>query len=114
MKKLILVVLGLCFFIGIGNALADCTVTVNWTPSIDTNAAIQQVWYFDGSNDVMKDSGDMTLVSSNFTIPTGDISNDTVWVRTTDSSGANYTDTVKIPVTSLQGAVNVTVTTNCQ
>jgi hypothetical protein len=108
MKKLLCV---LAIMAAATIAQADCTVTVSWVQSPD--AAAQELIYFDGTNEVVKSSGDMTLNTAQFSIVTP-LPADEVFIRSYDASGTDYTDSVRVPVGGVSGATSISVTTVCQ
>lgn len=92
-------------------ANADCTVTVNWVQSPD--AVTQQLIYFDGTNEVIKSDGDMTLNTAQFSIATP-LPADEVFIRSFDAGRINHTDSTRLPVGGVSGATSISVTTICR
>ena len=123
MKRFIKVFWQLCFVLLLllltaAMAQADCSVTINWTPSVDTNAASQSVFYDPDnavpSNEIEKVSGlPMTTKTYTFNIPVG-VLKDEVYVRTSNADGTSYSDSPKKPVGGISGASAITTITICQ
>jgi hypothetical protein len=94
-------------------AYADCTVTVSWTVSADPLAAIQELRYFNGSGEVVKSSGDMTLNHAEFNIP-APLTGDYLFIRTKNAAGTEMADSVHVEVGGMTGASDVTAVTVCR
>lgn len=95
-----------------GVAIADCTVSVTWTPSVSPDATQQELVYFNGSADVVKATyPDNTTASGSFQIP-APIAGDYVFIRT--SNGTETADSAHTNVGGVTPATGCTAITICQ
>ena len=115
MKKLLIILLPFIFAV---SAMADCTVTVNWTPSTDAQATIQRVYYDPDNtvngNEILKSTDlSMSVSTFPFTIPAGG-PNDEVYVQTLNSDQTSISNSARMPVGGMAGATAVQTITICQ